>query len=145
VEKNMKAFNKTKYCVGGNKARGFMLVELMIALLVLTIGILGMMSMQIKGIQTNSSARRITQSAAIGADRFEKLMGLPYDTSDFEDDLLAPNSDHSLVDGRYTIRWTVSAENTPIPNVKTINVSVSTQEAGQERSITYVYYKADKI
>jgi hypothetical protein len=100
--------------------------------------------MQVKGIQTNSSARRITQSAAIGADRFEKLMG-PYDTSESEDDLLAPNSNHSLVDGRYTIRWAVSPENTPIPNVKTINVTVTTQEAGQERSITYVYYKADKI
>jgi Tfp pilus assembly protein PilV len=138
--KNMKASNKSKSSTGGSKARGFMLVELLIALLLLTFGILGMMSMQVKGIQTNSSARRITQSAAIGADRFEKLMGLP-----FEDDLLAPNSNHSLVDGRYTIRWAVSPDNTPIPNVKTINVTVTTQEAGQERSTTYVYYKADKI
>jgi type IV pilus modification protein PilV len=141
----MKTSNKIKSSAGRSKAHGFMLVELMIALLVLTIGILGMMSMQVKGIQTNSSARRITQSAVIGADRFEKLMGLPYDTSESEDDLLAPNSNHTIVDGRYTIRWAVSAENTPIPNVKTINVTVTTQEAGQERSITYVYYKADKI
>jgi Tfp pilus assembly protein PilV len=136
----MKTFSKAKSSAGGNKASGFMLVELMIALLVLTIGILGMMSMQVKGIQTNSSARRITQSAVINADRVEKLMGLP-----FEDALLAPNSNHTLVDGRYTIQWAVSPDNTPIPNVKTINVTVSTQEAGQERSTTYVYYKADKI
>jgi Tfp pilus assembly protein PilV len=141
----MKTSNKTKPSAGDKKERGFMLVELMIALLVLTIGILGMMSMQVKGIQTNSSARRITQSAVIGADHFEKLMGLPYDTAESEDDLLAPDSNHTRVDGRYTIEWTVSSINTPIRNVKTINVTVSTQEAGQERSITYVYYKADKI
>jgi Tfp pilus assembly protein PilV len=136
----MKTSNKSKLSAGGKKEGGFMLVELMIALLVLTIGILGMMSMQVKGIHTNSSARRITQSAVIGADRFEKLMGLP-----FEDALLAPDSSHTRVDGRYTIQWAVSPDNTPIRNVKTINVTVSTQEAGQQRSTTYVYYKADKI
>ncbi len=136
----MKPSEKIKPSAHRSKAPGFMLVELMIAVLVLTIGILGMMSMQVKGIQTNSSARRITQSAAIGADRFEKFLGLPY-----EDERVAPESNHTLVDGRYTIRWAVSPDNTPIPNVKTINVTVSTQEAGQERSITYVYYKADQF
>jgi len=112
----------------------------LIAVAVLSIGILAMIFMQVTAIRTNSTARRITQSATITADRVEKLMGLPY-----ADDLLLPNSTHTLVDGRYTTSWTVSNNNDPILNVKTINVTVSTIEAGQQRSTTYVYYKADKI
>jgi prepilin-type N-terminal cleavage/methylation domain-containing protein len=136
----MKASKGSKRPAGRCKESGFSLVELMIAIALLSIGILTMMTMQVNSIRTNSSARRITQSAAIGADRFEKLIGLPY-----TDDLLAPESEHTLVDGRYTIEWRVSPDHYPIENVKTIRVTVTTQEAGQQRSISYVYYKADKI
>ncbi|RJQ71935.1 MAG: hypothetical protein C4519_19090 [Desulfobacteraceae bacterium] len=119
---------------------GFVLIELMIAVMILTIGILGLMSMQVKAIQVNSSARRITQSSTLGADRFEKLMSLPY-----ADAQLQPDTTITVVDGRYTIEWEVLSANTPIPNIKTINVTVSCIEAGQPRSISYVYYKADQI
>jgi type IV pilus assembly protein PilV len=122
---------------GRKNERGMVLVELMIAVVVLSIGILAMMSMQVASIRTNASARRITQSAVIATDRLEKLMGLPYDHA-----LLAANSNHVVVDGRYTIRWTVSDENDPITNVKTVTVTVSTLEAGEQRSTVHVYYKA---
>jgi type IV pilus assembly protein PilV len=138
LEKDMKANTMKKG--GRKKESGFMLVELLIAVVVLSIGILAMMTMQVTSIRTNSSARRITQSATIGADFVEKLMGLPY-----VHDQLAPNSTDSFVDGRYTITWAVSADHAPIENVKTINVTVTCEEAGQQRSMRYVYYKADKI
>ena len=136
----MNASSKSKRSAAKRKEGGFSLVELMIAIALLSIGILTMMTMQVNSIRTNASARRITQSATIGADRVEKLIGLPY-----TDDLLLPESEHTFVDGRYTIQWQVSPDHHPIENVKTIQVTVTTQEAGQPRSTTYVYYKADEI
>lgn len=123
-----------------HRSEGFALLELMIALLILSIGLIAFMGMQITTIKTNSVARRITQRTMLGTDRLEKLMGLSYD-----DDLLQPNTTNTVVDGRYTIHWEVSAAGVPIKNVKTINVTTSWEEDGKPRSVSYVYYKADQI
>jgi type IV pilus modification protein PilV len=118
-----------------NKESGFTLVELMIAVFVLSVGILAMMIMQVTSIRTNSSARRLTESAVVASDRIEKLMRVSYQEVE----------SGKAEAGRYTITWTVSDPDDPIKNVRTIDVTVSTIEAGQERSTRYVYYKADQI
>lgn len=138
----MKAANILKKAVmskrGGDS--GFALLELMVALLILTFGIVAFMRMQMTTIETNAFARRMTERTMLGTDRMEKLMGLPYD-----DPQLQPGSSNTVKDGKYTIKWVVSAADNPVKNVKTINVITSWVEKGETRSMTYVYYKADKI
>jgi type IV pilus modification protein PilV len=121
-------------------AGGFTLIELMIAIVILGFGILGLVYAQVNALQTTTLARQRTQCTVIGADRFEKMMMLPYD-----DGQLTPNTTTTVVDDPYTIQWQVSAENTPIQNVKTVTVTTSWTTKGQQRSETYVYYKADPL
>lgn len=123
---------------------GFTLMEIMVALMILAIGVMGIWSMQGVAIRSNTTARRITDTATLGADQFEVLMRLPYNSA-----ALTPETTTTQTITRnnieYTLSWTVSALNVPINNVKTITVNASWMEAGQQRSVAYVYYKAKRI
>ena len=116
---------------------GYTLIELMLAIVILSAGILSLMCMQISAIRTNSGARHLTESTTLCADQFEKIMSMSYN-----DVNLTPGTTTSRAEGNYTIQWNVSAENIPINNVKTIRVTASWAEAGQQRSVSSEYYKA---
>ena len=57
---------------------GFTLIETLVAIGLLTIGILSLYSMQVSAIQGNSHANQLTTSANWAADRIEILLGRPY-------------------------------------------------------------------
>lgn len=121
-------------------ARGFTLIETVIAIFILSVGILGLLAVHVTTSKTNFKASRMTAAAAENADRQEKLMALPYDHAAF-----SPGTSPPVVDGRYTITWTVSPAGVPIPNVKTVTIHTAWKENGQDRNIKHVYYKADSF
>jgi type IV pilus assembly protein PilV len=126
----------------GNKDRwkdpaGYSIIEIMISVLILSVGILGVMSMQISSIRANSGARHLTESATLCADQFEKMVSMSYHDVD-----LAPATTTTFTQGKYTVQWGVSAEDIPVNNMKTITMTVSWAEAGRQRSVSHVYYKA---
>ena len=53
---------------------GFTLIEILITIVILSVGILGVMTMQIRSMRSNAEARRVTESASWVADEFERLM-----------------------------------------------------------------------
>lgn len=116
---------------------GFTLIEMMIAIFILSVGILGLLAVHVTATRTNFQASRMTAAVTENADRHEKLLAQDYDAA-----MLAPGSTTTFVDGKYTITWNVSAEGVPIPNVKTITINTAWKENGQDRSVQYVYYKA---
>ncbi len=61
-----------------NNQNGFTIVEVMIAIFILTIGILGAAAMQVASIDGNSIANQITEAATWGGDEIETLMAMPY-------------------------------------------------------------------
>ncbi|MDA3832849.1 MAG: prepilin-type N-terminal cleavage/methylation domain-containing protein [Spirochaetales bacterium] len=65
---------------------GFTLVELLIALVIFTVGILGVATMQITSIQGNSKGRQISEATNVGADRIERLLSWNYDHPALIDD-----------------------------------------------------------
>jgi len=65
--------------------QGFTLLEVIIAVSVLTIGILAVASMQISAIIGNASAGGVTEALAVCQDRLEELIGLPLDHGDLSD------------------------------------------------------------
>ena len=67
-----------------NNQNGFTLIEVIIAIFILTIGILGAAAMQVASIDGNSKANKLTEAATWGGNELETLMALPYD-----DDLLS--------------------------------------------------------
>lgn len=65
---------------------GFTLIEIVVALLVLTIGLLGMAGLSISVMQGNKSSNQISTATALAQDKMEKLRELGYEN------LPAPNS-----------------------------------------------------
>jgi type IV pilus assembly protein PilV len=134
------------------KESGFTLMELMIALMVIVVGVLAIWSMQMAAVNGNYTSRKITEAAVAGSDRVEKLMLMEYDEGDLTYDSLIHtpleyDSDGKLISwqtsatgGDCSVQMTIS-DDTPISNVKKIDVTVSWVRAGQTKSITYVYYK----
>ena len=117
-----------------HKEQGFTLVEILIAITIFAIGILGIASMQAWGLRGNASAVRHTQAATFAADRIEKLMMVDY----------ADLANGSETQGDYTISWTVSLDN-PINNTATITVNVQWNDHGTVKNFTppFTSYHAD--
>ena len=61
-----------------NDEKGFTLVEILIAIVVLAIGVLAMGQMQIASIRGNSIANTLTEATTLAQDRMENLIGLFY-------------------------------------------------------------------
>lgn len=141
-----------------NNQNGFTLIEVMIAIALLTIGILGVAAMQIASLEGNSNAIRITQASTWAEDRLEIMMARPYTHADLTDvsntganagftGLNNTNVAGSLADGGqvindgFTIYWNV-ADNVPIPDTKTIRVIVVRTDKGRVKTLAVDYLKA---
>ena len=112
---------------------GFTLIEVLIAMAIFAIGILGVAAMQIGAVNGNANARKSTELAHWATHQLENLMNEPYDTV----------ADGNRTEGPYTLQWTVSGDDDPIPNTKTINVTASWNNG--QRPMTLVYYIKDSF
>jgi len=65
---------------------GFTLIEALVAMAILTIGILSLYSMQINSVQGNTKANRQTVKSSLVTDQIEQLLGKPYCHEDLRDD-----------------------------------------------------------
>jgi len=149
--------------------KGFTLIEIMIAMMVLSIGLLGIASMQIKAVQGNTASMGLTEAAILGQNQIESLMSMKYlnnllndmdgdgnngaglgdsgpDTiwGTADDNDTGVNADYSFIQGRYTIDWNVSV-GFPIANTKTIRVLINWVENGQSKILSIDYIKFDQI
>jgi type IV pilus assembly protein PilV len=58
--------------------KGFSLLEVMIGMLILSIGLLGAASLGISSIQTNANANHLSEAANIAQAEFERLKTIPW-------------------------------------------------------------------
>jgi len=123
---------------GKTDERGFSLIEVMIALAIFSIGILGVASMQILSVNYNSHARRTTEGTSLGVERMERLMTLPYADADLDP---VNNNPHTDTRGIYNITWNVT-DNT---DNKRINMTVSWTVRGVTKNILLNYVKPQDI
>ena len=144
--------NNTAKMTKEGKEKGFTLLEVIVAISILTIGILAVASMQISSIRGNSLSSAVTGGTTWAGDQVERLMALPYDDpllQDTDGDSAAgldntgfdndPNTqadaDQQAIEGRYTIYWNV-ADDTPMTNTKTINVTVTWTDHGVQKTVS---------
>ena len=140
---------------------GFTLIEVMIAIFILTIGIIGAASMQVVSIEGNSTAMGLSESATWGGDRLERLMALPYGDAMLSDannaganagiagldntDVAGNLADAGpVLQGNFTLFWNV-ADDYPILGTKTIRVLVRRSDQGTIKTISQDFTKMRPI
>jgi len=117
--------------------RGFTLVEIMVAICVFSVGMLAVASMQVSGTQGTANAKWQTGAVVWASDQMEKIISLPYDHPD-----LADGAHAGVTEDQYAISWVVQDDEL-VDNTKTITVTVAWDTIWIDRTVSFVYYKAD--
>jgi len=123
--------------------RGFTTLELLIAISILMVGLLGVASMQVSGIRGNYFSANTTMGLTLAEDKMEELLALNYNHGDLQDSEPGNNSDltttvtldhdetvnepgQATAGGRFHRIWNVRDEDTGAgwPDMKTITVIV---------------------
>lgn len=128
-------------------SQGFSLVEVMMAVFVLSIGIIAIASMQSTSSNSATNARlMVCDSVAVGR-YIEQMLSLSYDHNQLADTdrgYKPQHPDHGpyrLTDSRSTIEWEVT-DDFPSVNAKRISVTVRrTGRGGQLHQVCYNYIK----
>lgn len=131
----MTKISRIRLKLGGQK--GFTLLELMVAMIVLAIGLLGLAPMFVMSMRGNQFSREVSETAYLAQDRIEQLKNqaiispIPY----YE----------TATSGGYTRTVNVSdqtIDGTIPPGVYRINVTLNwTDKRGRSHSASYVTYK----
>ena len=134
----MKKLLKHKMTKQMNDAGGFTLIEVLIAISVLTIGLLAIGSVQISSIRGNSTGKMTSQAASFAADQMERLLALNYTDPQLN------TGNYQRQEGSYSIDWTVA--NAATANTILITVTVtSTNPAMQGKDVTLNALKTESI
>jgi len=110
--------------------QGFTLVEVLVALCILVVGILGTITVTATVMSGNSLAKRMSTASTLAQYKMEELK-----TTDYAG--LASSSSPETVDRLYSRSWTVSAADTPAAGMKTIEVTVSFSWQGATGTVTF--------
>jgi type IV pilus assembly protein PilV len=97
---------------------GFTLVEVLIAMLVFTIGLLGVAALTIMIISGNSFSRALTTATALAHDKLEELRDTPYSAISDGKETVAENN------LTYTRVWKVTTDQ-PAAGMTTVEVTIS--------------------
>jgi len=106
---------------------GFTILEVVIAISILSVGLLAVAVMQTTAIRGNDYAYRVTESTTWAQDRLEALMALPYSNADLNIGTAKADPVPPTPAG-YTITYDVAAG--PIGNTKLITVVVARTDRG---------------
>lgn len=135
------------------RQEGFTILEVLVAISILTVGLLAVASMQVAGMHTNAQAKNVTEGINWAQDKLEELIALPYNDPnnlglhDVDNDgaLGLGNTggaaDYSETRGIFVIYWNV-AEDTPVTSSKTIRIIATWQDKGITKSVLLNYIKS---
>lgn len=137
-----------------NNESGVTLIEALIAMVILSIGILGLTSMHLTSIKLNAKASEMTMASSMAAEKIEEFITTPFDSLEDQDadgtaglgDKTATTSDGPAVQPStdYTVYYNV-ADDTPITGSKTIRVHYKDNHNRLKDFITIEYIKEGPI
>ncbi len=118
--------------------RGLTLVEIMTALAIMVIALLGLASVTVMVVKGNAFSKTLTAATILAKDRMEQLKNTGYAS-------LASGTDYAAIDATvhstraadslYTRTWTVN-RNSPASDMTTIDVTVEWNWEGSGRNVT---------
>lgn len=120
---------------------GFTLLEVLIAISILTVGLLGVAQMQIMGIKGNYFSANTTAALTLAEEKMEDLLGKNYTDAELTNgnhpDTNNPIDETGQAGGVYSRMWVV-ADNAPITDTKTVTVNVSWDNASHQVSLSCI-------
>ncbi|MGV1100106.1 type IV pilus modification PilV family protein [Thiovibrio sp. JS02] len=118
--------------------KGFTLVEMMIALILLSIGFMAVASMPVTVMMGNRTAQRLTEASFGAMDRIEQLMTL----DNTEADLTPGNHSATVTEGgvTYTVNWNVTNLDA---SRKDVAVTVQWSDKGIAKEAQFAYRKTN--
>lgn len=129
--------------------KGFTLLEVIIAMAILSIGLLAIGYMQITAIDSNSTANRITEGTSLAQDKLEELVTHRMTHAD----LNASGNPHTDPDPNqrhpgYTITWNVTdnpmgTDGVEITDAKQIVITCQWLDRGRQKQTELRFIKPD--
>jgi type IV pilus assembly protein PilV len=108
---------------------GFTLIEIMIALVVMSIGLTALAAVQISAIQGNAFSKRMTTAVSIADEKMEQIK------SNLYAEIVSESSSQITQSNLNFTRQVTVTNNSPLTNTKTINVTVSWSEGSKSHSV----------
>jgi len=123
--------------------KGFTLVEILIAILLLVIALVGLASVTVSVIKGNDLSRMVTTATTLAKDKMEQLKNLSTTSAGYGalDTLALTDGSQTVLETVYTRAWTVGAVGTTAPDndttrMKRITVTVTWIWNGQSHNVT---------
>jgi len=118
---------------------GFTLLEVLIAIVILAIGLLGLSALQLVAVKGNAYSSEMTYASMIARQKFEEFKSLAYNDTD----LLPANNPHTqtVTDSRgavYTLTWNVADHASLVMRTITLDISWQNLRMGQSGDPTTV-------
>ncbi len=119
--------------------KGYTMIEVLIALAIFSIGILGLAKLQIISMNYNSYSRMATEATTVGGDEMERLMILAYDDADLD----PASNPHTFANNNRTVTWNVT-DNTEYKSI-VMTITYAIPITGDTRRISLNYIKPRDI
>jgi type IV pilus assembly protein PilV len=108
---------------------GFTLIEIMIALVIMSIGLTALAAVQISAIRGNAFSKRMTTAVSIADEKIEQIKSIPYANIISESSIQITQSNMN-----FTRQVTVT-NNSPLPNSRKVEVVVTWPEGSKSHSV----------
>jgi type IV pilus assembly protein PilV len=125
-----------------NGENGFSLLEVLIAMVILSSGLIALASMQIVAIQINTSASQLTRATTLVQDKIEELMALPFGHPDLSDATpvgTCQSHDETNPPQGYTLSWCVDTDANSTS--KTVDVTATWHSSGDTKSFSLSFVR----
>ena len=130
---------------------GFTLIEVLMAMAIFAIGILGVAAMQLSSVKGNTSAGNLTANTFVGEDRVENIMSVGYNNAaslgagthtplqaaDGVDNNSDGQTDEAGETGSIVVSYTV-ADDTPVLRTKTVTYTVTRTQGIGRKTTTFI-------
>jgi prepilin-type N-terminal cleavage/methylation domain-containing protein len=114
-------------------SRGFTLIELVVAILIFALGIVGIMKMHQASVQSNNFSMQFSQAMNIAEDRMDLLRGLGIDDANMSIGVHNPVTVTSM-GVQYSISWTVSVTPFTYNAGRDVNLTIAWNEKAIPRN-----------
>jgi type IV pilus assembly protein PilV len=108
---------------------GFTLIEIMITLVILSIGLTALAGLQVSAIKGNTFSKRMTAAVSIANEKLEQMKD-----TDYANILSESSTQITRSNMRFTRQVTVT-NNSPLANTKTVNVTVTWSDGSNSHSV----------